>query len=155
MSSADYFCSAHVILTQVGRRGEQRLLPLNILLRCPLACPNSAPWCLICTMTFAPPSLCLCSSSSAPLYFHNRRENDRALSITPTSSGKLFSPPAVFLHVMFSLSRRQFRVSPAFADFSMLVFCLPNFCVPRSQGCQSSGGVQHPYPSASDWSLPI
>lgn len=80
-------------------KGSSHLTSPHVLLRCPLACLNSAPWCLICITTFAPPSLCLCSSSSAR--FHNRGVNDRgALSITPTSSGKLFSSPAVFLHVM-------------------------------------------------------
>lgn len=106
-------------------KGSSHLTSAHAPLRCPLACPNSAPWCLICMMTFAPPSLCLCSFSSAR--FHNRGENDRGvLFITLTSSGKLFSSPAVFLRVMFSLSRRQFRVSrPCFYRFLEIVILSP------------------------------
>lgn len=90
-------------------KGSSHLTGAHVLLRCPLACPNSAPWCLICMMTFAPPSLCSFSSAR----FHNRGANDRGvLSITLTSSGKLFSSPAVFLHIIFfTFSRPVSRLS--------------------------------------------
>lgn len=140
MSSSHYFGSAHVILTQVGRRAEQRLLPPNVLLRCPLACPNSAPWCLICMMTFAPPSLCLCSSFS--VRFHNRGENDRGvLSTTLTSSGKLFFPLLLFLFTFcFQCLNANFVPPLLFTHFLILLFCLPNFCVSEVTGMSEFRG---------------
>lgn len=91
--------------------GSSHLTGPHVLLRCPLACPNSAPWCLICTLTLAPPSLCLCSLSSAR--FHNRGGMIGELfpSLRPLLEN--YFPLLLFLFtVCFSLSRRQFHVSP-------------------------------------------
>lgn len=99
--------------------GSSRLTSPHVLLRCPLACPNSAPWCLICMLTFAPPSLCLCSFSPARL--HNRGGNYIIFRFW-----KIMFFSCWFTSHYVSHTQCQFRVSPpCFYRFLDLVILCP------------------------------